>query len=767
MPNQIEPILRIHPTMRDDILAFRQQVRRYMDEDVTPVAFKAYRVPMGVYEQRTQGSYMIRTRLGAGLVLAHQLRRIAELSERYGNGKLHVTTRQDLQIHAVSIEDTPAVLEGLLEVGICSRGGGGNTVRNVTCCARAGLCPQGQFDVTPHTIALAEYLLQNRSSFNLPRKFKIVFAGCAQDCANASVADLGFFAHRQNGQRGFAVYAAGGLGGKPRLAIPLEAFIPEDEIFAVAEALKRLFNKHGDRTNRRKARLRYVLDRVGADEFKKRYKLERAAIADQGLDDDIPSFRDLAQAYQRAIAAIPPVGVPAGLDVIPEKGEGHYTLRLKLALGDISAHDLTKVATVAERHSRGFVRTTQEQNLLLTSVPAGHLPLVAEALSELTGVNIKVATGPGIVSCAGAATCKLGLCLSRGLATAISDQLAQTGCATPAADKTVKISGCPNACAQHYLADIGLQGRARRINGRLMPWYDVLVGGHMQEGQARLAHTIGSVPAQCIPEMLAQAFEAGDLSEESLTALAEAYSHLDPEHIPEAYYRDVGASEPFSLAGRGPGECGAGVMDVAQVDIDQAKQTLAAATQAQEDAARSEQLYQAALAAARSLLIVFGLEPKGDREVFAGFVEQLVEPGWVEGHTRDLLDALLDFRLGDIASITQWTEQVTELVQRVDELFHSLDANLKFTVERLNPKKDLTDQTPAVKIDLRGVACPLNFVKAKLALEKIDLGQDLEVLVDDGEPARNVPASFAEQGQRVIETKQIEHHFSVRVRRVK
>ncbi len=208
-------------------------------------------------------------------------------------------------------------------------------------------------------------------------------------------------------------------------------------------------------------------------------------------------------------------------------------------------------------------------------------------------------------------------------------------------------------------------------------------------------------------------------------------------------------------------------MDVMQVDMDQAKQAIKNATQAQDDASRSEQLYQAVLASARSLLIVFGLEPKKDREIFAGFEKHLIEPGWVEDQTKDLFNALLDFRLGDIESISQRADQVTELAQRVEVLFHSLDAGLKFTVAPIEAKKDLTDEAAEVMIDLRGVVCPLNFVKAKLALEKVEVGQVLEVLLDDGEPVRNVPASFVQQGQDVIETKPIQDHFAVRVRRTK
>jgi len=258
-----EPILHIPDTVREDTLAYRGKVEKFIAGQTSAVAFRGYRVPMGVYEQRAAGKFMVRIRIGAGLVLPHQLERIAQLSKTYGNGIIHVTTRQDIQIHEVAIENTPDVLEGLLEAGLSSRGGGGNTVRNITACPGAGFCPDEQFDVTPHSIAVAEYLLQDRSSFNLPRKYKIVFSGCSTDCAFASVADLGFFAHIRNGVKGFSVYAGGGLGSNPRVAVMIEEFVEASEIFEVAEAIKRLFDKHGDRANRHKARLRYVLARLG------------------------------------------------------------------------------------------------------------------------------------------------------------------------------------------------------------------------------------------------------------------------------------------------------------------------------------------------------------------------------------------------------------------------------------------------------------------------------------------------------------------------
>jgi len=271
MSNTEEPILHIPQSVKEDTHGYRSRVKKFLDGQTSPVAFRAYRVPMGIYEQRTAGKFMVRIRIGAGLVLPHQLERIAQLSKTYGDGIIHVTTRQDIQIHEVDIEDTPDVLEGLLEAGLSSRGGGGNTVRNVTACPEAGVCPEEEFDVAPYAIAAAEYLLQDRSSFNLPRKYKIVFSGCPKDCAFASIADLGFFAHMKNGVKGFSVYAAGGLGSNPAVAAKIEDFIEAEEIFEVAEAIKKLFDKYGDRANKHKARLRYVLARVGIEEFIKLY----------------------------------------------------------------------------------------------------------------------------------------------------------------------------------------------------------------------------------------------------------------------------------------------------------------------------------------------------------------------------------------------------------------------------------------------------------------------------------------------------------------
>jgi len=735
MTGSIEPILHIPKTVREDTLAYRSKVEEFLSGQTSAVAFRAYRVPMGVYEQRAAGKFMVRIRIGAGLVLPFQLEKIAQLSKAHGNGIVHITTRQDIQIHQVEIGETPDVLEGLLEVGLSSRGGGGNTVRNVTACSRAGLCSEEEFDVTGHSVATAEYLLADRGSFNLPRKYKIVFSGCSADCAFASVADLGFFAHHRDGVKGFAVYAGGGLGSNPAVAVKIEDFVEASEIFEVAEAIKRLFDKHGDRANKHKARLRYVLARVGASEFIRLYKQERAILNVEGLPYEAPEIRDIASDY------------PAPKESV--------TVRLQLRNGDISADDLATVGRIAATYGQGLVRTTQLQDLHITGVAPEDVDKVNEELKKLS-VDVFGDGGPKVVACTGAATCKLGLCLSQGLSDAISKKLSQAG----DSDTVIRISGCPNSCANHFIAKIGFQGKAKRVDGRLMPFYNVLADARTVEGDARLAETIGAVPAKRIPDLVAEALSNPSVDKELLRSLAAKYGDISTESLPDDFYYDFGSDEPFSLAGRGPGECGAGVMDVIKLDIDEAKDALKSGQTGSKD------IYRAIVASARALLVTVGLEPKKDREIFTAFGRHLIEPGWVKSATAQLLDDAIDWRMGDRESLDDRLAQAWELIRRVEELFLSLDAGLKFKIEPAERKvtPEGADEK-AHTADLRGVACPLNFVKAKLELEKIEIGSVLELLLDEGESVRNVPASFGDQGQEVIEVEDVGGHFRVKVRR--
>lgn len=775
----METTYRIPESVVQDTQAFRGEVEKFLAGDTSAVAFRGLRVPMGIYEQRENDTYMVRVRGAAGVFLPHQLNAVAHLSRIHGNGIIHVTTRQDLQIHGVRIEDTPTILEQLLKVELSSRGGGGNTVRNVSACPLAGVCVHEAFDVTPHALALTEYLIRERGNFNLPRKFKVAFSGCGRDCGLCSVADLGFFARETDGVRGFSVYSGGGMGAHSALGILIEDFVPENAIFEVAEAVKRLFDKHGDRANRAKARLRFVVERVGPDEFRRLYKVELDEVRRGGVD--APKIEPPRVGIERPEStnyvqpSSPSLREWKIRDVLPQRQMGLYTVGIPLALGDISARALRMVAKLAESVGDGAVRTTQDQNLQVRGVRGASL---YEVFMILHRAGRRYVGAPSIrcVACAGASTCKLGLCLSRGLAQAVEQELMDVEVhnilSLPQTDSRVYISGCPNACGHHPIAAIGLYGGASRVNGRLVPFYTILAGGRTGDRNAALAEAVGRVPARAVPFLLREFFAAAKKERSGAESLDSLMSRWGREHLrklgrkyrlvpsyeeaPEVY-RDFGGSEDFSLAGRGPGECGAGVTDVIALDIDEAK-----------TAARDGRLYDAVLAAARALLVTKGLEPKRDREVFAAFSEHLISPGWVARDTQNLLDAATDLKLGDRDSLDDLRDRIEALVTRVEALFLSLDSNLSFRIDPVEEHESAaqTDSGPAPTVlDLRGVACPMNFVRAKIELEQIEIGQVLEILLDDGEPVRNVPASFADQGQEVLSITREDSHFRVGVRK--
>lgn len=521
-------------TLVTDTLAFRNNVEQYISQETSAEEFKGIRVALGIYEQRKDDTYMVRVRGAAGVFLPHQVKLITDLSKTYGNGILHVTTRQCLQIHSVKIQDTPTILERLLEVGLSSRGGGGNTVRNISACPLAGVCQNEAFDVTPYAFALTEYLIRERRNFNLPRKFKAAFSGCSKDCGMASVTDLGFFAHQRDGVRGFTVNAGGGMGAHSAPGIRIEEFVLAENIFEVAEAVKRVFDKHGDRTNRSKARLRFVVQRLGIDEFKRIYLEELNSVRRDEIQTPVMSI----QKQQANICAVP----------------------VNLPLGDITADHLSQVVDIASSFGDGAIRTTQQENLQLRI----NEPQAKDAIAALRGIDDRFVYTQSVscVACAGASICRLGLCHSRGLTTAIEAEIHDLSLPF---DTIIYISGCNNSCGHHPISTVGLYGSALRINERLVPFYNLVAGGRLAEVNSVLARPVGKIPAKAVPAILrefwtsaAENYQApetlNDLMDRwgiaYLRELAVNYSYMPSYEDAPEYYRDFGCSADFSVPGK-------------------------------------------------------------------------------------------------------------------------------------------------------------------------------------------------------------------------
>lgn len=668
--------LRLPERVRRDVAGYRVEVERFERGEIHAAAFRAFRVPMGVYEHRESGRYMVRVRLGAGLALPGQLERIADLSERHGDGVVHVTTRQDIQIHGVALADTVPVQETLLEVGLSARGGGGNTVRNVTACPRASTCPRAAFDVAPHALAAAEYLLQLSRSYSLPRKYKIAFSGCSEDCAFASVNDLGFFAHVRDGRPGFAAYAGGGLGSHPAAGVEIEEFIEPDAVALVTEAIQRLFDRLGDRVDKGRARLRFVVRRLGVEGFVAEYRKEKEALRREGLGAPRVDARPLPVAVTGAVGD-PPVAAVAPPGCLPERDPERVTLVLQLRNGRLPSSDLRAVAELARTVGVGVVVATQQQDLLLIGVPRAR---VAEAQAALGALGVQVRPRPPkVVACAGASTCKLGMCLSPALASEVERRLGEVD--TRRGPAVIRISGCPNACGNHSIAALGLEGRGRRIHGRLLPLYEILWGGRTGENRARWGERMGAVPARVVPDLVAKIYRRGLSEVDEVRALVAEHARL-PDPVPESYYVDVGGTGPFSLDGRGPGECGAGVLDVIRADLDEASAALASAEKAT-GAAQDRALAKAALASGRALLPLLGKDARGATEVFRAVRDHLIDPGWVATPVGQLLTAVEAWTSGTRDDgLGAHLDTARAFAARTRELFKSLDANLQFQAPR-------------------------------------------------------------------------------------
>jgi sulfite reductase (ferredoxin) len=752
---------------------FKEETERFKRGEISAPQFRSFRVPMGVYEQRESDTYMLRVRFPAGGILPHQMRVLADVARKYGNGVLHVTTRQDIQIHRVLLDDIHPAFVELYASGLSSRGGGGNTVRNITACHDAGVCPDEVFDTAPYAIALSEYLLPDPLSYQLPRKCKIAFAGCSKDCSGASVHDVGFFAKRRNGAAGFAVFVGGGLGAQSRVADRLEEFVPAEEAHLVAEAVKRVFDKHGNRKNRAKARIRFLIEKIGLDGFRELYEAEMAEL--RSANPQV-AVRELPVRKRPApsTGTVPGEGFAEWRrnNVAPQRPDETYSVQLSLRLGDIPSDTLEKLADVVERHGEGSARTTQWQNLILRWVHENEL---AELHAALRGLGLAQADPPvlrDLVSCAGAATCKLGICRSRGLASAIRAALERGGADLEGlGDLKIHVSGCPNACGRHPVADIGFYGAARRVKGRLVPHYVLQLGGKVSEGEARLARGKRTIPARNLPEVVVEFLDVfrksaftdfGEFleaeSQEVVDRLAKKHSEVPDFQEDKNYYYDWDSEEVFSLAGRGPGECGAGVFDLIEVDLASAREALA-----------QDRSFEATVLAARSLLVTQGQEAQNDSEALQLFKRYFLDEKLVDPSFGSLIEEANHAakRNPPGNAFAADAADVTPFVQTVQSLFDNMDPSLRFKTAREEPTTAPTT-TASVKADreadFRGVVCPLNYVKTKMILDKLGSGQVLSVLLDE-EGTNNVPESVTKDGHEVLSLDRVGDQWRVLIRR--
>ncbi|WP_163193090.1 nitrite/sulfite reductase [Clostridium thermarum] len=515
-------------------------------------------VAMGVYRQRIKGTYMVRLRATGGVIELNQLQAVSEAARKYGRGRIHFTTRQDIQLQALPIDSIYKVMKAVIEVGITTKGACGDTVRNVGCSPLSGVAIDEVFDVTPYVKKVINYLIKDPTNLSLPRKFKIAFSNTDEDTGNATMADLGFIAKLKNGVKGFEVYGGGGFVGSPRMALKLADFIEDKDVLYYAQAMKEVFEKEGDRTNRHKARIRYIVHRLGEEKFLEFFNTQLQKVkAEVNLDlqirEELIDKGPLQSAEEVKLTLL--ANEQYKNILFAQKQLGYYSLYVHPQGGNIDVDNLDKIIRFLK--DLGYpvtIRLTTTQGFVVRD-------LELEDALELIKLNADIASQYNIdnsVACIGRATCSLGLCLSQNLLAAIRAAFKNVEANVKKALPRIFISGCPNSCGQHQQGMIGFSGRAKRTEDGFIPAYAVSFGGKLGAGVAKIGEAYGDLPAKKIPKFLLDLAELKADSgiedfEEFLKAkatevkdLIAKYSTLESfSENPDLYY-DFGSTEKFS-----------------------------------------------------------------------------------------------------------------------------------------------------------------------------------------------------------------------------
>jgi sulfite reductase beta subunit-like hemoprotein len=575
-----------------DIAKFEDQLERYLSGDLAEDVFRVFRLNNGIYGQRQGGhNQMVRIKLPYGSVEPDQLEMIAHISEVYSRGWGHITTRQNIQLHFVQLEKIPEVMKLLASVGLTTREACGDTVRNVMGCHLAGACPYEVFDISPWAEATFRHFVRNPLSQRLPRKFKINFSGCSTDCGQAMFNDVGVIAASRptddgGVEHGFRIYIAGGLGANPHPALALEPFTAKEDLLPTIESLLRVFDRNGNRDNKLRARMKWLVDTLGLEELQRQTFATRAFLLASsswpgGIPAEVQKLGDAPAGRSETIEATPmgqgtlvtlratkPYERWVEANVVRGAAKGTVSAYAWAALGDLTADQLRGLAAI-QRELTASVRLTNRQNVVFRDLTEAQLPTLFARLEALGMAQAGAELARDVVACPGADTCNLAVTQSRGLAHEIGERLEAEGLADVGGVRT-NISGCTNSCGQHHAYDIGFMGAERRAHGHGAPGYQMLLGGFVGDEKIEFGQRALRLPAKNAPEATVRVVrryaderEAAEPFHHWLArvggakAVAEGLADLDafptPEDGPE-YYVDYGETGPY-VAEVGQSEC--------------------------------------------------------------------------------------------------------------------------------------------------------------------------------------------------------------------
>ena len=849
---------RIPSTLNGDLDYTQSLIDQFKAGEIQAGQLKSNRVPMGIYEQRKNQHYMLRLRCAGGLVTPEQLAKIAFVGHQLSTSHLHVTTRQEIQIHNVDIEDAIPALKKLEKVGISSAGGGGNTVRNMMVDDRSGLTADEEFDVYPYVEELTSRLIAEKDSFTMPRKYKVAIDTSVATANYSYIADLGLQASIKDGQRGFRVLIAGSAASNAHTGWEVFDFLPEKDLYRAAKALKNWFHKYGNRRNRHKARMRYVFYKYGTEEAKRLYLEEFEKLKKDGSID----FEAPALPLEHHKPGFPALKAPTDFETWKRRyahkqtnaeglKENLWYAYIPLRHGNNSTDFFAEVAEYLGNYGNDVIRFTKKEQIQVRNIPEEYLTNIYAFFKKLGVYQIDYpVVVTNLTCCTGADTCRLGICLPKGAIDGIAKQLLNSNLNLDAIpDFELRMNGCTNICALATWGDLGFSGRVGRVGDDPYPAYTIWLP---VKGKHEIDLQQGYIAAKKIPvfvedylrDVIAEQANYADYYEyvakrgvDIVKNLIAKYKEIAPySEEPDTFF-DFGDDEKFSLIKYGKAECSAGLFDIIEIDQDTIRekrkevelllgntpQGVPADLQSdgkQETSKIEKLLHDIVFSENRMLLVTRGLDPRTDDDVYNGFEKEFIAAGIIPQKFKVLTD-----KARNSESLIAEKPLIDELADLLNDLYQNMDDSLQFKLPAVQSPTDFTDNTnskeksaesnsdeeksaesarlknrseneeesvssvksvgqksrseneqkssagepeavsPDVKKDFRGVMCPMNFVKTKIALTPMQSGQILEILLDDGAPIENVPGSVKNEGHTILSTEKVENYWKVLIRK--
>lgn len=813
---------RIPSTLNGDLDYTQSLIDQFKAGEIQAGQLKSNRVPMGIYEQRKNQHYMLRLRCAGGLVTPKQLAKIAFVGHQLSTSHLHVTTRQEIQIHNVDIEDAIPALKKLEKVGISSAGGGGNTVRNMMVDDRSGLTADEEFDVYPYVEELTSRLIAEKDSFTMPRKYKVAIDTSVATANYSYIADLGLQARIKDGQRGFRVLIAGSAASNAHTGWEVFDFLPEKDLYRAAKALKNWFHKYGNRRNRHKARMRYVFYKYGTEEAKRLYLEEFEELKKDGSID----FEAPALPLEHHKPNFPPLKTPTDFETWKRRyahkqtnveglKENLWYAYIPLRHGNNSTDFFAEVAEYLGNYGNDVIRFTKKEQIQVRNIPEEYLTNIYVFFKKLGVYQIDYpVVVTNLTCCTGADTCRLGICLPKGAIDGIAKQLLNSNLNLDAIpDFELRMNGCTNICALATWGDLGFSGRVGRVGDDPYPAYTIWLpvkGKHeidLQQGYIA-AKKIPAFVEDYLRDVIAEQANYADYYDyvakrgvNIVKELIAKYKEVAPyAEEPDTFF-DFGDDEKFSLIKYGKAECSAGLFDIIEIDQDTIREKRKEVEQLLSDGKQNtgkieKLLHDIVFSENRMLLVTRGLDPRTDEDVYQGFEKEFIAVGIIPQKFKVLTDKARNNK-----SLIAEKPLIDELAQLLNDLYQNMDDSLQFklpsdssqtdakdskekdnqkeksveSVKSVGPKNGNENEekesaesaviSPDVKKDFRGVMCPMNFVKTKIALTPMQSGQILEILLDDGAPIENVPGSVKNEGHTILSTEKVENYWKVLIKK--